>query len=104
MEWISQKENMERSAGPQLSITAATSPDEIISSSVFIESKSGGAVLAQGDQDVSSAPNGNAVSQQEWNNPKINIWRTLAACFGFLIMGANDGAYGVRLFRKLNCM
>ena len=29
-----------------------------------------------------------------WNQPRINVSRTLAACFGFIIMGMNDAAYG----------
>jgi hypothetical protein len=31
---------------------------------------------------------------ERWNNPKINMWRTFAAFFAFVIMGANDAAYG----------
>ncbi|KAI9870117.1 MAG: hypothetical protein M1830_004663, partial [Pleopsidium flavum] len=33
-------------------------------------------------------------SLQTWNNPRINIWRILATFVGFIIMGANDAAYG----------
>ena len=33
--------------------------------------------------------------QQRWNSPRINAWRTLVACYGLLLMGANDAAYGV---------
>lgn len=32
---------------------------------------------------------------QQWNNPRINIWRYLAAVLGFIVMGMNDAAYGV---------
>jgi len=32
---------------------------------------------------------------ERWNHPKINIQRTLATFFAFVIMGANDAAYGV---------
>lgn len=32
---------------------------------------------------------------EHWNRPRINILRTLATCLGFMIMGANDAAYGV---------
>ena len=35
------------------------------------------------------------VSQQKWNYPRINMWRTFATFLGFFIMGLNDGAYGV---------
>lgn len=32
---------------------------------------------------------------QQWNKPQINVWRYLACLLGFVIMGANDAAYGV---------
>lgn len=32
---------------------------------------------------------------EQWNNPKINIYRVLCANFSFVIMGMNDAAYGV---------
>ena len=32
---------------------------------------------------------------ERWNNPKVNIYRTFATLFAFMIMGANDAAYGV---------
>ncbi|KAJ9636325.1 hypothetical protein H2199_008000 [Coniosporium tulheliwenetii] len=31
---------------------------------------------------------------ERWNHPRINLYRTFATFFGFLIMGANDAAYG----------
>ena len=30
-----------------------------------------------------------------WNSPKINAFRTFATFWSFIIMGLNDGAYGV---------
>lgn len=33
---------------------------------------------------------------EKWNAPSRNIPRTLATFWSFLIMGANDAAYGVR--------
>lgn len=33
---------------------------------------------------------------ERWNHPKANMYRTFATLFAFLIMGANDAAYGVR--------
>lgn len=36
---------------------------------------------------------------QEWNYPRVNLWRTLAAFWGFIIMGANDAAVGVSDYR-----
>jgi hypothetical protein len=32
---------------------------------------------------------------ERWNHPPINIQRTFATFFAFVIMGANDAAYGV---------
>jgi len=34
---------------------------------------------------------------EQWNNPKINIYRYLATLYTFVIMGMNDAAYGVCL-------
>lgn len=31
---------------------------------------------------------------ERWNHPKVNIFRTCAILFAFMIMGANDAAYG----------
>ena len=31
----------------------------------------------------------------KWNHPRINVYRTFSTFFSFLIMGANDAAYGV---------
>ena len=63
---------------------------------------------ANGDAVHSNATNnkGNADSctteleslpQQRWNHPRVNMWRTFGTFLGFLIMGLNDGAYGVWL-------
>lgn len=43
-----------------------------------------------------SPPAGNVFPAIErWNHPKSNIYKTLATFWGFLVMGANDAAYGV---------
>lgn len=34
-------------------------------------------------------------AQEKWNDPPINVWRVLAAYYSFVVVGANDGAYGV---------
>jgi len=31
---------------------------------------------------------------QKWNTPRINMYRVLATFYSFVILGANDGAYG----------
>lgn len=33
---------------------------------------------------------------EKWNEPRTNVWRILATFYSFIIVGANDGAYGVR--------
>lgn len=32
---------------------------------------------------------------EKWNQPRVNIHRTFATFWAFLVMGANDAAYGV---------
>lgn len=32
---------------------------------------------------------------QRWNNPKANKYRTFATFYTFVVLGLNDGAYGV---------
>jgi hypothetical protein len=34
-------------------------------------------------------------AKQKWNSPRINMWRVLSCYFSFLIVGMNDGSYGV---------
>lgn len=36
-----------------------------------------------------------AFAGEKWNNPKSNAYRLGAAFFSFLVLGANDAAYGV---------
>lgn len=31
---------------------------------------------------------------ERWNTPRLNLWRTLAAFWSFVVMGSNDAAYG----------
>jgi hypothetical protein len=35
------------------------------------------------------------VTKERWNHPRSNILKTLATFWSFLVMGANDSAYGV---------
>lgn len=37
-----------------------------------------------------------AARGQDWNRPKSNIWKVMACCWSFFVMGANDSASGVR--------
>ena len=32
---------------------------------------------------------------QRWNRPRVNLFRSFAAFWGFTVMGMNDSAYGV---------
>jgi hypothetical protein len=32
---------------------------------------------------------------EQWNEPRINVYRYIAALYTFVIMGMNDSAYGV---------
>ena len=32
---------------------------------------------------------------QQWNHPRINMWRTFAAFLAMFLMGCNDAVYGV---------
>ena len=53
-------------------------------------------------QENSPVPTLVEAPQQQWNHPRINIWRTVVACYGLLIMGMNDAAYGVCTPQKLD--
>jgi hypothetical protein len=48
-----------------------------------------------------SLPNPNDLRNTEfqpekWNEPRTNVWRVFATFYSFIVVGANDGAYGVR--------
>lgn len=32
---------------------------------------------------------------ERWNAPRLNMWRSFAAFWSFVVMGSNDAAYGV---------
>ncbi|KAA8650184.1 putative MFS transporter [Aspergillus tanneri] len=36
----------------------------------------------------------NAVEEEKWNHPRSNVFKVLATFLSFLVMGANDAAYG----------
>lgn len=53
--------------------------------------------LGEVDVDENIHPPEEVVDQlQQWNHPRINIARLSSACWGFIVMGANDAAVGVR--------
>jgi hypothetical protein len=40
-------------------------------------------------------PDGAVTAVQQWNKPRLNMWRVFATFGSFALMGANDAAYGV---------
>lgn len=51
---------------------------------------------AEDPQAEESSPPPSAVNALErWNQPRSNVYRTLATFWAFLVMGANDAVYGV---------
>lgn len=48
------------------------------------------------NQSSSSYESSSQIDDEKWNHPRSNIAKTLATFWSFLIMGANDSAYGVR--------
>ena len=52
--------------------------------------------MAQEEQPNESVPPPTAaVVLERWNQPRSNVYRTLATFWTFLVMGANDAVYGV---------
>jgi hypothetical protein len=41
------------------------------------------------------SPDGAVTAVQQWNKPRLNMWRVFATFGSFALMGANDAAYGV---------
>jgi hypothetical protein len=39
---------------------------------------------------------------EQWNNPRINMYRYLTTLFCLIIMGMNDAAYGVSLSKPIS--
>ncbi|KAJ5641797.1 hypothetical protein N7490_005797 [Penicillium lividum] len=39
---------------------------------------------------------------EKWNSPRINIYRSFSTFWSFLVMGANDAAYGLESYYKLS--
>jgi hypothetical protein len=37
---------------------------------------------------------------ERWNHPRVNMYRTLACLWCFVILGANDAAYGVSILQE----
>jgi hypothetical protein len=51
----------------------------------------------EGRQPVdSNASSEETIAPPKWNHPPINKYRTAATFWSFLVVGMNDGSYGVR--------
>ncbi|KAF2689235.1 MFS general substrate transporter [Lentithecium fluviatile CBS 122367] len=62
-----------------------------------MEGRSSSQVLAkENDDPVEFLPQPSTTVNviEQWSNPRVNIWRTSATFYAFVIMGANDAAYG----------
>lgn len=51
--------------------------------------------LPHGQSDTGSPVGPEFPLLEKWNQPRVNIHRTFATFWSFLVMGANDAAYGV---------
>lgn len=47
-------------------------------------------------RDEENPPSTAVNALQKWNYPRANMWRVFACFWSFLVVGMNDGAYGVR--------
>lgn len=56
----------------------------------------------QNGSDTHQSPASPVQRQERWNHPRINIARISVCFYGFVIMGLNDAAYGVRSQRSLS--
>ncbi|KAJ5237969.1 hypothetical protein N7489_008060 [Penicillium chrysogenum] len=56
------------------------------------------------DENQSSSPSESScqIDNEQWNHPRSNIAKTLATFWSFLIMGANDSAYGLETYYNLS--
>ncbi|KAJ5511148.1 hypothetical protein N7453_003251, partial [Penicillium expansum] len=58
--------------------------------------------LQHENQPSSSSQSSCQIANEKWNHPRSNIAKTLATFWSFLIMGANDSAYGLESYYKLS--
>ncbi|KAF2472049.1 MFS general substrate transporter [Lindgomyces ingoldianus] len=51
---------------------------------------------SENNDPVENLPSPTTASErlERWNHPRMNLWRTLAAFGSFVVLGANDAAYG----------
>ena len=67
-------------------------------SSLQIHETRGSQEIYNNDDPVENLPSPTtqpAEKLERWNTPTLNLWRTLAAFWSFVVMGSNDAAYGV---------
>ena len=54
--------------------------------------------LSDAKEEDETLPSNVRDSKQRWNHPRKNMLKVFAAFISFSIIGANDGAYGVKLW------
>jgi hypothetical protein len=82
---------------PQQEIHTKTQTPSINRRLSRVESQRSKIVRDEDDADGSLPSPTTATDEiQKWNYPRKNMFRTFAAFWGFIIMGANDAAVGVR--------
>ena len=103
------QEPLQRGHGP--SIELHTSPHQEIaqgkdtySTSVAQSPNQSSKAGAPDVEEVRQRPSSPVERHEIWNYPRINIARISVAFYGFVIMGANDAAYGVGTQCSLSCL
>ncbi|KAE8320471.1 major facilitator superfamily domain-containing protein [Aspergillus sergii] len=69
----------------------------LLSDSAYV---SYGSYQADGRDRDNVSEAGDSYSRQQperWNEPSVNLWRVLATFYSFIVVGANDGAYGAMI-------
>ncbi len=74
---------------------ADSSPERVLPTLLPTASKEARDEGKSGIKAEDELPTPNAGSLERWDDPRINTWRFLATLWGFWMMGANDGAFGV---------
>lgn len=83
--------NASASSGGSSTVTIELPPP----SHVRLDVEKASPVLNEGTPPEPRAPSTHSQPQlQRWNSPRLNMWRCLATFYSFVILGANDAAYG----------
>jgi hypothetical protein len=89
---------LEETKGPQQQLRIKEATENINHRLSRVESNRSKIIHSENDVD-GSLPSPTTANEelQRWNFPPKNMFRTFAAFWGFIIMGANDAAVGVCL-------